>query len=334
MIPAHTYFPGLELIPNLEAVLDDNGAAIFLRANGNCPIVICAAHAGTENSTPNGAKIFGERQDDPATTRKVRRTDDTHTLEITFGIVRTLCALGFIPHTVINLVSRHYLDLNRPWTSQEMWKDNAGEYRPGDEDTSVEAFPRVNAFKVFKETYYQKFHDTLRGITTSLHPNGWLFDVHGMRFDGGDLILFSGYGYYAGRDVVYGNPFSLHHYLHEQGFSIVPLNPTPADEVGGLSNPTTNLISGDRYGARSFNPSSDPIPFIGNVAPSQPHRVHGIQLEIEGSLRHDKPHEFLESVGVNIGYAIFNCLQGNGLIARNPLPQSGEYAKEWYSILS
>lgn len=334
MVLEHTYFPGLEFIPNLKAVLDDNGEAVFLRTNGNCPIVICAPHAGTVSTTPSGAKNFGERQDDPATTREPVKSDDTNTLKITFGIVRTLSALGFIPHTAVNLVSREYMDLNRTWVAQEMWKDTAGnEYRPEDENKSPQDFPRVENFKTFKDTYYQKFHDTIRGITTSLHPDGWLFDVHGRSFTGGDLIVFSGYGYYARQDFVYSAPFSLHHYLQEQGFTIVPTNPDAADEVGGDGNPTTNLISGGRYGARFFNPSSDPMPFIGNVAPNQPHRVHGIQFEIEKSLRYGKPDEFLENVGMNIGYAIFKCLLNNGLINRNPSPQSGENAPEWYSLL-
>ena len=333
MGPEHIYFPGLEMIPGLEPVLDDNGEAVFLTTPGNCPIVICSPHSGTESSTPAGAKNFGERQDDPATTRTPNKDDDRNTLKITLGIVRTLSALGFIPHAVINLVSRKYMDLNRTWQAQEMWQDSAGTYRPGDENKSSQDFSRVDSFKTFKDTYYQKLHDTIQGITTSLNPDGWLFDVHGRGFTGGDLIVFSGYGYYARQDFVYGNPSSLHQCLQEQGFSVIPANPDPAQEVGGNGGLTTNLISGGRYGARFFNPASDPVPFNGNVIPNQPHRVHGIQFEIEGSLRHGQPDEFLESVGINIGYALFNCLLNNGLLTRNPSPQSGEPAQEWYSAL-
>lgn len=334
MVPEHTYFPGLELIPNLEAILDDSGEAVFLRANGNCPIIICAPHAGDPDTTPTGAKSFGERQDNPATTRTPNKDDDTNTLKITFGIVRALAALGFTPYTMLNLVSRKYMDLNRTWEAQEMWKDTAGEYHPGDENKSSDDFPRVSNFKKFKDTYYQKFHDSIRAITTSLHPDGRLFDVHGKGFTGGNLIVFSGYGYFARQDFVYSGSSSLYHYLQKQGFIVVPADPNPADEVRNNDGTlTTNLISGGRYGARFFDPSRDSIPFRGYVVPNQPHRVHGIQFEIEGALRHGKPDEFLESVGINVGYAIFKCFLNNGLISRNPSPQSGENVQEWYSLL-
>lgn len=334
MMPEQIYFPGLESIPKLRAVLDDNKDAFMLKARGNCPIVISAPHAGSPDTTPGDAKSFGERQKDPSTKREPTKSDDTNTLKITFGVVRTLSAMGLIPNTVINLVSRLYMDLNRPWEGQVMWQDDKGVYRPGDVSKSAQDFPRVRRFRKFKNTYYQTFHDTLKEITTSLHPDGWLFDIHGRNFTEGNLILFSGYGYYARKDLVYEGPFSLHHYMQEQGFAVVPAGSNPANEVtNNDGKPTTNLISGGRYGARFFDPNIDPIPFMGNVIPNQPHRLHGIQIELESSLRFSTPDEALEGVGINIGYAIYNFLIHNRVIRRNSSPQSGENAFEWYPIL-
>jgi hypothetical protein len=330
--PIEVPFEGVEAIPSLEAVRDADGDTVFYRLEGNCPIVVVAPHAGTPGSTPPGVTVFGERVDDPATERVPTFTDDSNTLPITFAVVRTLCAMGLVPYAVINQVSRRYMDLNRRWQSQEMWVDPAGSYRPGDETKSATEFPRVAEFTRFKETYYDLLHDAVRGFTTAIHPTGWLFDIHGRGVEGADLVLFTGYGHYARRDLVYdAGPVALHAHLTRQGFALDPDTPDPGAEVVDTTGaPTSNLMSGDRYGASVFDGGADPIPRPDIVVPSQSHRVHGVQFEFARSLR-DGPPEEMEGVGIRLAYGIAGFLLDNGVIARTADPASGVSSLVWFS---
>ncbi len=328
MLPDHMYFEGLEEIPGLEGIPNNNSPA-FLKVTGNCPIIISASHSGDESTTPEGAKAFGQRQS--GTT-----SDDTNTLKITFALIRTLSAMGTVPNAAINLVSRSYMDLNRTWAGQGSWQDNNGNtFRPSDDSKTVSEFPRVAEFQSFRDRFYQAYHDTLRNYTTTNHPDGWLFDVHGQSNPAGNLIVFSGYGYYARQDFVHENISSLYQSLKDQGFEIAETSGA-ANEIRNQTtgNPITNLISGGRFGARFFDASSDPVPFIGNVVPNHPRRVHGIQFEIDSSLRFNRTDEELESVGINIAYGIYNSMLGNGVIQYTPNPLTGEFATEWFQALN
>lgn len=331
MAPIDVPFEGVEAIPNLINMTDANGETIFMSVQGDCPIVIVAPHAGIPSTTPEGARAFGERTKDPSTGRTPTILDDSGTQATAFAIVRTLAGMGFVPHVVINRVSRHYMDLNRRWEHQAMWVDQAGNYRPGDESKTNGDFPRVDEFRIFKEAYYDRFHGTVRSLTTMLHPNGWLFDIHGENVQGSDLVTFIGYGHYARRDYVYDNgDVTLHAHLLRQGFALDPAVAAPGDEVGARSAPISNLISGDRYGASSFNSATDPIPRPDNIIPSQPHRVHGVQLEFARSLRGGPP-EKAESVGARVAYAIVGFLCANGVISRPDRHFSGEGAIDWFT---
>jgi hypothetical protein len=244
--------------------------------------------------------------------------------------------MGATPNAVINLVSRKYMDLNRTWESQLLWRDdNDVSFTPDEERKPVEQFPRLAEFLEFKDVYYQSFHDTLRNFTTANHPDGWLFDIHGQSNPTGNLIVFSGYGYYARQDYVYQTNASLHQSLIDQGFQIGEQSGA-VNEVRDRTtgNPIQNLISGGRYGARFFNRSNDSVPFTGNVVPNQSHRVHGIQFEIDGSLRFNKTDEELESVGINLAYGIYNTMLGNGVIQYTPNPLPGKFATEWFQALN
>ncbi|WP_126349486.1 hypothetical protein [Kocuria rosea] len=106
-------------------------------------------------------------------------------------------------------------------------------------------------------------------MTTDLHPDGWIFDVHGRKVEGADLDLFTGYGHYARRDFTYDNGEAfLHAHLVAQGLAVRPGSPNPGDEVGATTSPANNLISGGRYGASYFSPTQDPIPRLDNVTPT------------------------------------------------------------------
>lgn len=331
MRPVEIPFEGVEAIPDLEAVRDPDGDTVFYCLEGNCPIVVVAPHAGTSSSTPPGATVFGERVNDPTTDRVPTFSDDSNTLAITFAVIRTLCAMGFVPHAVINQVSRQYMDLNRRWQGQEMWVDSAGTYRPGDETKSAAEFPRVAEFNKFKETYYDLLHDTVRGFTTAVHPTGWLFDIHGRAVQGADLVPFTGYGHYARRDFAYDSgPAALHAHLTQQGFALDPAVPDPGAEVGATTSPTSNLMSGDRYGASTFDSSTDPIPRPDVVVPGAPHRVHGVQFEFARSLR-DGPPEEMEGAGIRLAYSIAGFLLDNGVIVRVNDFASGAASLEWFS---
>lgn len=328
-------FPGLERIPDMMPVNDANGETIYLRTAGVSPIIICAPHSGVPATTPTLAQSFGRRVlFDPVTGKEIEPQDDTNTLKITFGIVRALASLGFTPHAFINLVSRKFVDMNRGWSGQQSWRDTVNEYLPSDIDKTPEEFPRVDEFNEFKQVYYDHFHDAMREVTSALHPDGWLFEVHGQSFEGAELIVFSGYGYYARQDFVHAGASSLHRCLADEGFALIPTAPGAAGEIrredGSL---VTNLISGGRYGARFFDPSRDAVPYPGNVVPNQPRRVHGIQFELSRSRRFNQPDEALESTGLAMGYAIYRCLLGNGLIARAPTPREGENSSGWYALL-
>jgi hypothetical protein len=324
-------FDGVEEVPGLESVNDADGATVYYKLRGNCPIVIVAPHSGNSTSTPAGAKVFGERRDDPATGRTPTFSDDANTLALALGTVRTLSAMGFVPHAAINLVSRKFMDLNRPWNGQEMWSDAFGTYRPGDETTTTTDFPRRDEFGRFMATYYDSFHDFIRASTSAISPGGWLFDIHGRSVQGADLVPFTAYGHYARRDYVYDNGAdSLHSHLLRQGFALDPPTADPGAEVGATTNPTTNLISGNRYGASVFDPSTDPIPRADNVVPSAPHRVHGVQFEFARSLR-DGPPEEMEGVGIRLAYAIAGFLLANQVLSRPFNPKAGGGAVEWFS---
>lgn len=327
------FFPGLELVPGLTEEIDHDGEPIFLRLAGDCPIVVTAPHAGSAATSPAGATVFGERRADPVSDRTPTLTNDGGTFTITIALLRTLCSLGAVPHAAVNLVDRRYMDLNRTWTGQAMWADAAGEYRPSDDSKTASEFPRVAEFVRFRDAYYQRFHDTVRALTASAHPDGWLFDVHGRGVTGGDLVLFSGYGHYARRDFAYDLPRALHERLAHHGFALVPSTADPALEVGdSVGAPTTNLISGGRYGARFFDPATDPVPFPGVADPTAPHRVHGIQFELARELRFDRPPEFHEQVGIALAYGIFECLLANQVLSRDPVLHAGIPADKAYAL--
>ncbi|MFE7630054.1 hypothetical protein [Kocuria sp. NPDC057446] len=309
---------------------DPNGEKTFFALEGNCPVVVVAPHAGRNDITPSGARAFGKRENDPSTARTPNVSNDVRTLEIAFALVRTLSAMGFVPYAFLNCVSRGYMDLNRPWGGQEMWRDANGVYRPGDELKSPAEFPRVRSFAAFKRDYYDRMHAEIQAVTTDLHPNGWIFDVHGRQVDGADLELFTGYGHYARRDFIYDNgAASLHAHLVEQGWAVRPGSPDPGDEVGATTSPATNLISGGRYGASHFSPTRDPIPRPDNVIPTAPHRLHGVQFEISRRLRPSGPPETLENVGIGLAHAMFGFLRDNGVITRVPRPLTGHNTNLW-----
>lgn len=333
MLPEHMYFEGLEEIPGLAGVPDDDDPA-FLKVNGNCPIIISAPHAGDESTTPVEAKVFGRRQSG-------NRNNDVNTLKITFALVRTLSTLGAVPNAVINLVSRNYIDMNRTWNGQGEWKDDDDNtFQPED------ALPGVNEFGRFQETYYQAFHNTLQSFTEAHHPHGWLFDIHGtsLKFLAPlhtyTLQIVTTQGYTARRDFVYDSPHSLHHYLHDKGrgFDVHPISGDPGDEYYELNaqgQAIMNLISGGRFGAK--NPPALPsnLPVTTNVTPGpQLRRIHGVQFEIDGSLRHNRTDEDLESVGINLAYGIYECMLGSGVISYTANPLLGKFSAEWFQTLA
>jgi hypothetical protein len=143
-------FEGVEEIPGLERVPPLDTA--FLKLTGNCPIIITAPHAGTEDSTPRGAKAFGQRTRNRAAGGNFNNGDDEYTREITFALVRTLAAMNYRPYAVINLVSRKYMDLNRTWDGQHLWVEITASAptpsfaMPGDETKPDTDFPRVAEF--------------------------------------------------------------------------------------------------------------------------------------------------------------------------------------------
>jgi hypothetical protein len=323
-------FEGVEPVPGLREVDDHNGETTFFVLEGNCPVVIVAPHAGRNDITPSGARAFGKRENDPSTGRTPNFNNDVRTLEITLALVRTLSAMGTVPHAFLNCVSREYMDLNRPWGNQEMWRDASSTYRPGDELKSPTEFPRVQQFADFKRFYYDRMHDRIRAVTTALHPDGWIFDVHGRKVEGADLELFTGYGHYARRDFVYDNvDTSLHAYLVDQALVVRPGSPNPGNEVGAATSPGNNLISGGRYGASHFSPTQDPIPRPDSVVPTAPHRLHGVQFEISRQLRPSGPPESLENVGIRLAHALFGFLLDNGVITRTPRPLPGHNTNLW-----
>ncbi|GAA1759427.1 hypothetical protein GCM10009712_05070 [Pseudarthrobacter sulfonivorans] len=333
-------FEGVEEVPGLVGVEDHNGEIAFWHLKGNCPVIIVAPHAGGAATTPRDAKRFGERVEDPSTNKKPRLTNDQRTMDISLGLVRTLCAMGFVPHAFLNRVDRKYVDLNRPWQNQATWKSNGLEYRPGDEEKSPEDLPRAEEFKRFKRSYYDCFHSRIRATTTALTPTpprAWLFDVHG-RGNTDDLVVFTGYGYYARRDFVYDNGHaSLHSHLKRQKLPVPvhPPVPDPKTEDKAEAGGTSNLISGGRYGAQSFREGRDPIPFPGGVVtPSEDHRVHGVQFEGLGSLRpRTGQPELVETVGIGMAYAITGFLLDNGVLSRTQHPLQGHGAVSWSSAM-
>nr|WP_208786681.1 N-formylglutamate amidohydrolase [[Micrococcus luteus] ATCC 49442] len=333
-------FEGVERIPGLVGVEDHNGEIAFWHLKGNCPVIIVAPHAGSAATTPSDAKGFGRRVKDPMSNKDPRVTNDLRTLDISLGLVRTLCAMGFVPHAFLNRVDRGYVDLNRPWPNQAMWESGGREYRPGDEDKSLAELPRAEEFRQFKSSYYDRFHAEIRATTTALTPTpprGWLFDVHG-RGNTDDLVVFTGYGYYARRDFVYDNGnASLHSHLKRQELPVRvhPPLPDPKTEDKADVGGTSNLISGGRYGARSFTPGRDPIPFPGGVVtPSAGDRVHGVQFEGLGSLRpRTGQPELVEGVGISLAYAIAGFLQDNGILTRTQRPLPGHGAVSWSSAM-
>ena len=217
------------------------------------------------------------------------------------------------PHAANNLVSRKYMDLNRQWSNQQKWVGLDGTHRPGDETKSAGDFPRVAEFDAFRQSYYQDYHDTLRRFTTSQHPDGWLFDVHGTSLDGDDTLqIVTTRGFTARRDFVYDNRANRHRFLGDGGFKLDPELANPGNEAMAVNDDgiaSMNLISGGRYGAHAPPADSAALPAPGPVTPGpQAHRVHGVQFELDGSIRHQQPPEVLESVGMNLAYAIFRCL--------------------------
>ena len=322
-------FPGVEAIPGLASVPDRAGEAAFLHLEGSDPVVIVACHSGTPVTTPSGARAFGRRAN-PADATATFPSGDTNTLAISLAILRALTSRGVRPHAVLSLVSRAFIDMNRAWEGQLGWHDGLRLRLPAEIGV-----PGGADLLAFKAAYYDAFQDAVRRVTTAIHPDGWLFDVHGQGNPGGvELILFSGYGHYARSDICYGSNDNLHTRLAQQDYSLLPAAADPALEVRRDGLPIGNFMSGSAFGARAFRAASDPVPFPGVVVPTEPHRVHGIQLEIDGTLRHDRSAAELEETGLRIGTAIHDALLVRGVLAPTPpRPPGGRGAPDWYALL-
>jgi hypothetical protein len=179
-------------------------------------------------------------------------------------------------------------------------------------------------------------------MTESQHPDGWLFDVHGTSLSdigtGRTLQIVTTRGFTARRDFVYDNPANLHGFLVDGGFAVDPSVADPGLESAEFDddgNANMNLISGGRYGAQAPPANRADLPPSGPVAPGpQRHRVHGVQFEMDGSIRMRQSPEALESVGMNLAMAIYYCLVGNGVVQRTPSPRDGHHATVGYVLLS
>lgn len=327
-------FEGVESIPGLTEVSDAAGDAAFLHLHGHEPVVIVACHSGTPATTPRGAQVFGRRTNPSDPTQSFPSSDDS-TLAISLAILRALTSRGRRPHACLSLVSRAFVDMNRSWEGQLGWSSRGGVRTPGEI-----AGPGGADLLALKSAYYDPFQNAVRDATTAIHPDGWLFDIHGQGNPGGvDLVFFSGYGYFADSDISYGGGGdSLHARLAGQDFVQLPALAEPADEIRNLNNgnPISNFMSGSAFGARPFNPARDTVPFPGAVTPSEPHRVHGIQLEIDRRLRRNRSPEQLEETGLRIGTAIHDALTRRGVLLAPrggaALP-FGRSTREWFATL-
>ncbi len=286
-MPRHdVFFEGLEEVPHLTNVRDANGDILYHQVAGEAPIVIVACHSGTPGSTPSGARLFGTRT--ALGNAEPSLGDDTNTFKITLALVRALAALGARPHAFLNLISRQFVDHNRGWNDQLGWDGVFGVVRPGDETLPASQAPHGARLAEFKRNYYDPFQDAVDAACRQVHPDGWLFDVHGMGRLPGTLVMFSGYGHYARQDVVHAGPDCLHATLAAQSFPLVPAVRGAAGELRDLDTgrPISNFMSGSLHGARLFLKATDPVPFAGNVNPTAPQRVHGVQFEIDrGAVR-------------------------------------------------
>lgn len=303
-VPANISFQGLEIIPNLTSVLDTDGQIVFEKVVGSSPIVICAAHSGSGENP--GVIKYGVN-------KNFSSTRDAYTLEIAYGILRTLSSLGCKPYGIISHVSRKYIDLNRRLRSH-VWQ------KAGVESTIDTVDPD------FKRIYYEDFHNTLSSFVTDIYPDGWLFDIHGSGVDehfgvpNVNIGIGTTMGWTARRDFVYDNHnHSLHSSLQEVGFVPYPVSLNPYDEIKlepGVVDFGTSLISCRLYGAGGRLTLEDKrdLPLDYPIVPIERGRAHAVQLEIDNSLRFDRSKEQLESVGINLAYAIYNCLKGNGLL--------------------
>lgn len=326
-------FEGVELIPGLVESRDAAGDTAFLYLPGSDPVVIVACHSGTPGTTPPGAKAFGRRTN-PADPGQTFSSGDEATLAISLAIIRALTSRGRRPHAVLSLVSRAFVDMNRVWDGQLGWNSPGGIRTPGEI-----AAPGGADLLAFKAAYYDAFQDAVRNATSEIHPDGWLFDIHGQSNPAGiDLVFFSGYGHFARSDISYGGGGdSLHGRLSDQAFA---LSPTIADAASEIRNangaPISNFMSGSAFGARLFRSATDPVPFPGVVAPTEPHRVHGIQLEIDSALRRNRTPEQIEETGLRIGTAIHDALMRRGVLPATGVGSTqpaGRSGPEWFATL-
>jgi hypothetical protein len=334
-MPRHdVFFEGLEEIPHLTNVRDANGDILYHQVAGEAPIVVVACHSGTPESTPSGARLFGTR------TARGRSEpslgDDTNTFKITLALVRALAALGARPHAFLNLISRQFVDHNRTWDGQLGWDGVFGMVRPGDETLPAAQAPHGARLAEFKRNYYDPFQDAVDSACRQVHPDGWLFDVHGMGRLPGTLVMFSGYGNYARQDVVHSGANCLHATLAAQSFPMVPAVRGAAGEIRDLKTglPIKNFMSGSLHGARLFEPTTDPVPFPGNVAPTAPQRVHGVQFEIDHAFRGNRSDEDLEEIGLRLGTAIHQAMLAKGVLTRTATNAEGRGAQVWYQMLA
>ncbi len=320
-------FEGVEDIPGLKSVPDPAGEPAFLHLEGQDPVLIVACHSGVPGTTPSGAQVFGRRAD-PADASVSIPSSDINTLAISLAIVRALTSRGARPHALLSLVSRAFIEMNRSWEGQLGWNDGVRLRLPAEIDT-----PAGADLLAFKADYYDAFQGAVRRATTAIHPDGWLFDIHGQGNPGGvQLVVFTGYGHYARADISYGGSDNLHARLALQDYTLSPSAADPASEIRSNGRPIRNFMSGSAYGARVFDPTSDPVPFPGIVTPTEPHRVHGVQFEIDGALRRGRSPEALEETGLRIGTAIHDALLTRGVLPRRTPAQRGRAAREWYAL--
>jgi len=326
-VPRLTRFEGLEDIPGMEALMDANDEPVMLRTRGDTPLIICTAHSGTSGSTPRGAKTLGPRRS--------HSQDDTNTLPIALGAIRALSSLGARPNSLLNLVSRRYIDQNRTWAGQGGWQTTVADGCDG-QPCTVSVLPGfladppadlspdlLDRLTTLNRTYYASFHDELCSMTSRLNPDAWLFDIHGKNFNddpdltGTNLLMFTGYGHYADRSKAYDDTrTSLHRAILDEGLRLHPVTADPGREVnrdGALT--VTNLISGGRFGASHFDAGVEAAPRRDPVTPrAGTRRVHGVQFEFRQEVRFGASDEDLEAVGMNLGHAIHRFAVRNGLI--------------------
>lgn len=200
--------------------------------SGNLPLIFTVSHGGSSTINNLPKRIEYPHVKDFAT------PTDAHTIELTLAMMLSIQdKIGEKPYSIINLLDRAYLDVNR---------------------APEDAYQHPQAQSVYQE-YHRQIRTAIRSVKSQF-GNGLLIDIHGQSAELGDLYFGDRNGLTIqsltkqyGTDIL-KNEHGLVHQLTQKKYDTYPRPgyPTPASVFGGYTIRTYGSHNSDGIDAEQI----------------------------------------------------------------------------------